>query len=42
MPVTQCENGKWKIGDGPCIYETKTTAEVAYQAYLAEKHSNGE
>ena len=35
MPVSKCSNGKWKIGRGQCIYETKEKAVKAYQAILA-------
>ena len=35
MPVEQCSNGKWRIGDGECVYETRRSATRAYQAYLA-------
>ena len=41
MPVKKCSNGKWRIGDGPCIYTTKENADKAYEAYLAKKHSGG-
>jgi HK97 family phage prohead protease len=37
MPVTRCENGKYKIGDGECIYTTRENADSAYSAYLAEE-----
>ena len=37
MPVTQCSNGKFKIGDGECIYTTRENAVEAYRAYLAEE-----
>lgn len=37
MPVYKCKNGKWRIGSGKCIYDTKKDAVSAYQAYLAEK-----
>jgi HK97 family phage prohead protease len=37
MPVTKCENGKYKIGNGECIYNTRETANEAYRAYLAEE-----
>lgn len=40
MPVKKCENGKWRIGEGKCMYETKEKAEKAYKAYLAKKHQN--
>lgn len=35
MPVTRCSNGKYKIGDGECVYETHESARRAYVAYLA-------
>jgi len=35
MPVEQCKNGKWRIGSGSCIYETKAKAIKVYQAILA-------
>lgn len=38
MPVYPCVNGKWRIGDGPCIYKTKAAAERAYAGYRASKH----
>jgi HK97 family phage prohead protease len=38
MPVTYCEsNGKYRIGDGECIYTTRENANEAYRAYLAEE-----
>ena len=37
MPVYYCENnGKYRIGDGECIYSTREDAESAYRGYLAE------
>lgn len=35
MPVEQCKNGKWRIGSGSCIYDTKAKAIQVYQAILA-------
>lgn len=35
MPVTRCSNGKYKIGDGECVYESHESARRAYVAYLA-------
>lgn len=35
MPVLKCSNGKWRIGSGSCIYDTKEKAVKAYQAILA-------
>lgn len=37
MPVRKCDNGKFRIGDGPCMYTSKAKAERAYRAYLARK-----
>lgn len=39
MPVKKCSNGKYQIGDGKCMYETKEAANRAYKAYLAKKNS---
>lgn len=35
MPVLKCSNGKWRIGTGSCIYDTREKAVKAYQAILA-------
>lgn len=40
MPVIKCKNGKYRIGSGDCIYDSKEKAERAYKAYLAKEHSN--
>ena len=40
MPVSKCSNGKYKIGSGPCMYDSKTKAEAAYKGYLAKKHED--
>jgi len=37
MPVLKCTNGKWRIGTGDCIYQTKKAAENAYLGYLGAK-----
>ena len=37
MPVIRCSNGKYRIGNGPCMYSTKAAAERAYRAYLAKQ-----
>lgn len=37
MPVRKCSNGKYRIGDGPCVYKTKQSAEKAYGGYRAKK-----
>jgi len=35
MPVIKCNNGKYKIGSGACIYDTEEKAIEVYQAILA-------
>ena len=35
MPVIECSNGKWKIGSGACIYDTKEKATEVWQAIVA-------
>jgi hypothetical protein len=35
MPVKQCTNGKWRVGTGECIYDTKEKATEVWQAILA-------
>lgn len=37
MPVIKCTSGKYRIGKGKCIYETKEAAMRAYAGYLAAK-----
>lgn len=32
MPVVKCRNGKYRIGNGSCIYETEDTAHKAWQS----------
>ena len=39
MPVIKCANGKFRIGNGKCIYKTKGDAEKAYKGYLGSKYS---
>lgn len=39
MPVLKCPNGKWRIGNGKCIYDTKEAAERAYRGYLGAKYA---
>jgi len=39
MPVRKCSNGKYRIGSGKCMYKTRASANRAYKAYLAKKHS---
>ena len=38
MPVTKCSNGKWKIGSGKCMYDSKEKAEKAYKGYMVKKN----
>lgn len=38
MPVNRCSNGKYRIGNGKCIYDTKAKADRAYKGYLASKY----
>lgn len=35
MPVIKCSNGKWRIGNGQCIYDTETKATEVWKAILA-------
>jgi hypothetical protein len=36
MPVIKCEsNGKWRIGSGKCIYDTKEKATEVWTAIQA-------
>ena len=35
MPVTQCENGFWRVGSGECRYPTREKAIEVWQAILA-------
>lgn len=37
MPVESCGNGKWRIGDGECMYTSEESANRAYRAYLAQE-----
>lgn len=37
MPVERCSNGKYRIGDGECVYTSRENAERAYVAYLAQE-----
>jgi hypothetical protein len=41
MPVLKCSNGKYRIGSGKCVYDTKEKAEKVWKAILASgKYSN--
>ena len=37
MPVESCGNGKWRIGNGECMYTSEESANRAYVAYLAQE-----
>jgi HK97 family phage prohead protease len=37
MPIYACENGKFRIGEGECMYTSRDNAERAYAAYLAQE-----
>jgi HK97 family phage prohead protease len=40
MPVYYCEsNGKYRIGEGECMYESEESANRAYVAYLAQEEN---
>jgi HK97 family phage prohead protease len=34
MPITRCDNGKWRIGDGECVFSSEANAARAYSEYL--------
>lgn len=36
MPVYKCANGKYRIGEGPCRYTSKSDADAAYKKYEAD------
>ena len=40
MPVHKCPNGKYRIGSGECIYDSKAKAESAYKGYLAQNRED--
>jgi len=42
MPVHKCPNGKYRIGSGKCMYDSKAKAESAYRGYLAKKSKREE
>lgn len=37
MPVYSCDNGKFRIGEGECIYDNRENAVNAYIGYLAHE-----
>jgi len=36
MPVIKCNNGKWRVGTGDCIYDTKEKATEVYVAIISK------
>jgi hypothetical protein len=36
MPIYRCDNGKYRIGNGECMYTSHSSAQRAYVAYLAD------
>ncbi len=40
MPVESCGNGRWRIGDGECVYTSEESANRAYRAYLAQEEAD--
>ncbi|MFA6971372.1 MAG: XkdF-like putative serine protease domain-containing protein [Gallionella sp.] len=39
MPVLSCGGGKFRIGSGKCMYDSKAKAIRAYRGYLGSKHA---
>ena len=35
MPIYKCSSGKWRIGNGGCVYDTQEKATKVWQAILA-------
>jgi len=35
MPIYKCSNGKWRIGNGGCVYDTQDKATKVWQAILS-------
>ena len=40
MPVERCDNGKYRIGSGECVYTSRSSAQRAYVAYLSGQKNN--
>lgn len=40
MPIYSCGDGKYRIGDGECMYTSRASAERAYVAYLAQENDD--
>ena len=39
VPVIYCGGGKWRIGNGKCIYKSLASAKKAYRGYLGAKYA---
>jgi HK97 family phage prohead protease len=39
MPITRCENGNWKIGNGECVFTSEANAARAYAEYLEQEEN---
>ena len=42
MPIYSCGGGKYRIGDGECMYRSRASAERAYVAYLAQEDEDND
>ena len=42
MPVFKCSNGKWRVGSGPCVFDTKEKADAALKAIKAQEGEDRE
>jgi len=42
MPIYSCGDGKFRIGDGECMYTSRASAQRAYVAYLAQEEDDKE
>lgn len=42
MPIFRCNNGKYRIGSGECMYESRSSAQRSYVAYLASNEEKAE
>jgi HK97 family phage prohead protease len=42
MPIYSCGDGKYRIGDGECMYTSRASAQRAYVAYLAQEQDGME
>ena len=42
MPIYSCGDGTFRIGDGECMYRSRSSAERAYVAYLAQEDEDND